>query len=202
MYFASMIVLESGEVLAYPGVDSHDHILQKSNKSKKEEFCKIEINPIENKPFSEWKIKRVFDTIPELLSEKGLFPEWFGPLHRIMVYSVLDNLLKDEAKGFIIDRELSKETIFRRNGLLHRQNGPALIVNYSCGSIWEQYYLNGKRHRIVGPASIFYNENRKIIGEDYYIDGKLHRTNGPATWTRCSESEFYEILPKWEVYES
>lgn len=81
------------------------------------------------------------------------------------------------------------------NGLLHRENGPALIRNHKKSWFREgllhrdeyegpavlydngdfEYYYKGKRHRSNNlPALIFSNYKY------YYYKGKLHRDNGPA----------------------
>jgi hypothetical protein len=57
------------------------------------------------------------------------------------------------------------------NGKLHRLDGPAII--YPDGS--EYYYLNGKCHRVDGPAIIYANGSQY-----YYLNSKLHRADGPA----------------------
>lgn len=45
------------------------------------------------------------------------------------------------------------------------------IEVYTSGKIkYEYYYLNGKIHRIDGPAQIFYFESGKIQYEGYYIN--------------------------------
>lgn len=53
---------------------------------------------------------------------------------------------------------------------LHCENGPA--VEYCTGN--KSWYVNGKRHRLDGPA--IEHEN----GESWYVNGKRHRVDGPA----------------------
>ena len=43
---------------------------------------------------------------------------------------------------------------------------------YDYGKYW---YLNGKRHRIDGPAIEWANGSK-----NWYLNGKYHRTDGPA----------------------
>jgi len=57
------------------------------------------------------------------------------------------------------------------NGLLHREDGPAII--FSHGTL--EYFLNGEIHREDGPAIIFSHGRL-----DYYLNGKRHREDGPA----------------------
>ena len=67
------------------------------------------------------------------------------------------------------------------NGKFHRIGGPAVIRYYNDGPVcYKEYYLNGKLHRIDGPAVIGYNDNDSLGLEEYYINDKRHRTNGPA----------------------
>lgn len=67
--------------------------------------------------------------------------------------------------------QISGKLEFRRNGQLHRKNGPAVIAEGLC----EEYWLHGKRHREDGPAIV------QADGvEEYWQDGRLHRLDGPA----------------------
>ena len=45
-----------------------------------------------------------------------------------------------------------------------------------------KYLLNNKRHRLDGPATIYYyrDSNSPILYEYYEYYGKLHRSDGPA----------------------
>jgi len=60
---------------------------------------------------------------------------------------------------------------WRVNGLLHREDGPAVEM-YNGDKAW---YLNNKQHREDGPAAIRKNGDKK-----WYLNGKLHREDGPA----------------------
>lgn len=52
----------------------------------------------------------------------------------------------------------------------HNDIGPAVTTQYG----YTAYYVNGKRHRIGGPAI-------ELDGfQAYYQDGLPHRSNGPA----------------------
>ena len=72
------------------------------------------------------------------------------------------------------------------------------IVTHSYCKEW---YANGKRHRIEGPAVIYDN------GDKYwYFEGKLHRLDGPACegidepieyfvfGKKCSSKEHHKLL--------
>ncbi len=60
------------------------------------------------------------------------------------------------------------------NGKKHRLDGPAYINKANGVTTW---FLDGNRHRIDGPAHV----NTKKDIESWYINGKLHRTDGPAS---------------------
>ena len=50
------------------------------------------------------------------------------------------------------------------------------------GVVWkEEWWLDGKKHRIGAPANIFRDRvTGEVIGEDWYFEGRLHRDDGPA----------------------
>jgi hypothetical protein len=63
---------------------------------------------------------------------------------------------------------------YKRNGKLHRTDGPALIINehkHQC-RVW---YKNGKLHRDNGPAF-----DSDLGTKIWYKNGLKHRTDGPA----------------------
>jgi len=62
----------------------------------------------------------------------------------------------------------------------HNKNGPAEIGFYD-DCIEVLYYINGEVHRINKPAIIYYNCDGLIIEEWYYIKGKCHNSVGPAS---------------------
>ena len=57
------------------------------------------------------------------------------------------------------------------NGQRHRLDGPALI--YANGH--QAWYVNGQRHRLDGPADIWANGSQA-----WYVNDQLHRLDGPA----------------------
>jgi hypothetical protein len=60
---------------------------------------------------------------------------------------------------------------WRLNGKLHRLDGPALEETNGA----KQWWLNGKLHRINGPAF-----ERADGTKEWWLNGKLHCTDGPA----------------------
>jgi antitoxin component YwqK of YwqJK toxin-antitoxin module len=60
------------------------------------------------------------------------------------------------------------------NGKYHRLDGPAFIEYYKSGNIYmEQYYLNGEFHCVNGPAIVCYKENGRFSSRKYFLFGKL-----------------------------
>ena len=57
------------------------------------------------------------------------------------------------------------------DGKLHRIDGPA-IEDANGSKYW---YLNGKLHRVDGPAVEYADGSKR-----WYLNGKLHRIDGPA----------------------
>lgn len=54
-------------------------------------------------------------------------------------------------------------TLWYKNGTLHREDGPAIV--YSNGN--ESWWLDGKRHRLNGPAI------SQMHFQEWWINGKL-----------------------------
>ena len=76
--------------------------------------------------------------------------------------------------------EDKKEYFYFKDGLYHREDGPAIIRD-DC----VRYMMYGKRHRVNGPA-IIYKEH-----VEYWIEDKLHRIDGPAIVSK--DSEYYYV---------
>ncbi len=67
-----------------------------------------------------------------------------------------------------------------RNGLIHREDGPAILIWDDHGNlICKKYVINGLSHRINGP-SIRRWENKQLKHEMYFIKGLIHREDGSA----------------------
>jgi hypothetical protein len=71
----------------------------------------------------------------------------------------------------ITDREGNIRYYLGEGYCLHREDGPAVILN-NGSKFW---YLNNKRHRLDGPANEWFNGNKS-----WWINGKRHRIDGPA----------------------
>ena len=82
--------------------------------------------------------------------------------------------------------------IWQKNGMLHRENGPA-VIRTDLSQFW---YLNGELHRTDGPA---------VICDEYqawYLNGKRHREDGPALiWENGSKYWFLnDVEIEYNVY--
>ena len=67
-------------------------------------------------------------------------------------------------------------------GQYHRVNGPA-FTNSRGVRAW---YLNGRRHRLDGPAVIWPSGR-----EEWCVDDVWHRTGGPAFTNSCGARRWY-----------
>jgi hypothetical protein len=67
-----------------------------------------------------------------------------------------------------------KAKSYKLNGRFHRLDGPAYIQYNGDGSVaFEDYAINGQWHRIDGPAYIEYNKRGSIFYEAYYLLNKI-----------------------------
>ena len=79
------------------------------------------------------------------------------------------------------------EIVYRNlNGKYHRLDGPAIKEFYSDGTLRiQEYYVNDELHRLDGPAFESFYPNGILKLQAYYVNELLHRIDGPAI------SEFY-----------
>jgi hypothetical protein len=90
--------------------------------------------------------------------------------------------LADVPKGFTGIALLPYSTVWYKNGLLHREDGPA--VQHTTGT--NEWWVNGKRHRVDGPAV-----EQADGTKEWWINGKLHREDGPAIIYETGTLEWY-----------
>ncbi|MEM1149524.1 MAG: hypothetical protein AAGI03_03070 [Pseudomonadota bacterium] len=75
------------------------------------------------------------------------------------------------------------QEIWRKNGELHRDDGPALITrDASQKTVRQEWYREGQLHRDDGPAVLIQNEF--VNAEEWYENGLLHRYWHPAKLSR------------------
>lgn len=63
-----------------------------------------------------------------------------------------------------------------KNGIFHREDGPA-IETLKGNQIW---FREGKYHRLGGPAILYIEAYESPGSKSWLVDGKLHRLDGPA----------------------
>jgi antitoxin component YwqK of YwqJK toxin-antitoxin module len=98
-----------------------------------------------------------------------------------MEYGKMTNdTLFDILKSTIIIDDVG--TYWYLNGRLHRVDGPA-GESHNGTKVW---YLNGKCHREDGPAIEHPNGSKS-----WYLNGKLHREDGPAIEHNGTRGEWY-----------
>ncbi len=74
------------------------------------------------------------------------------------------------------DGKLDK--VFVKNGVVHRENGPAHIARSLMGGDVDSYYKDGVLHRLDGPAVTIWNDGEEIYGskkpsaEEFYFNGR------------------------------
>lgn len=96
--------------------------------------------------------------------------------------------------GFTGKYEGDNFYIYYKEGLLHRNGGPA----YEQHSGYQEWHIEGLLHRINGPAVIFSNGDLH-----YYKEGKLHREDGPAIILNSGYEEYWlndKLMSKEEFY--
>lgn len=71
--------------------------------------------------------------------------------------------------------------IWHKNGVRHRDNGPAFIVTDETGKVtFQSWYQHGQKHRDNNlPAVEDFSQDK--VWQEYYQHGKYHRVGGPAT---------------------
>ena len=72
---------------------------------------------------------------------------------------------------------------YRVDGILHRENGPAII--WANG--YQEWYKEDKLHRLDGPAVIYATGD-----QEWYKEDKLHRLDGPAVIYAAGDQYWYK----------
>lgn len=69
-----------------------------------------------------------------------------------------------------------------KNGLLHREDGPAIVTNYQSGAFGycHKWFREGRLHRERGPAIIDVGEQGYPLRQEWHQNGLPHRIGGPA----------------------
>ena len=86
-------------------------------------------------------------------------------------YYIEDGSYDDENNFYHLSKRIDR-IIYKRNGVMHREGGPAVIYN-DGSEMWAQ---NGKLHREEGPAVIYSHGDY-----EHWVNGKHHCDYGPAS---------------------
>ena len=87
--------------------------------------------------------------------------------------------INDNTYSAVASMEPGKCKLYTRDGVLHREDGPAVEFTSAEGTYdngRKEWFKDGIRHREDGPA-IGSPETDDVL---YYCMGRLHRTDGPA----------------------
>lgn len=86
--------------------------------------------------------------------------------------------------------KIAHESFYELNGVLHREDGPAVIHHDEVG--YRGYYLFGQLHNVDGPAEYHeYWDACAGMPERWYLQGERHRLFGPAVDTDGEDDEWY-----------
>lgn len=108
---------------------------------------------------------------------------------------------------------------YYKNNLLHRENGPAFEYKTKSGRLSSSWYVDGKLHRIDGPAVQHANGDKewhqngllhrvdgpaidRLNVKEWYCNGKLHKEDGPAStlYTYRNEHDYDFVSYAWVMY--
>jgi antitoxin component YwqK of YwqJK toxin-antitoxin module len=74
-----------------------------------------------------------------------------------------------------------KSVEYTKDGLPHKEDGPAFISYYVNGNVQcAAWYKEGIRHRIDGPAFLDYHDDGSLREESWCRGDEFHREDGPS----------------------
>jgi hypothetical protein len=96
------------------------------------------------------------------------------------------------------DKSFSENTTYYKDGLIHREDGPAKILKNKSSytqkeRVTETWYKKGNIHRDNGPA-VQMTEDGEIIRQEWLINNTHHNFPGPAIVTK--DFEYYYFYGK------
>ena len=92
-----------------------------------------------------------------------------------------------------------KQEVYYLQGRYHRIDGPAIVSYYPSGEVkYEQYRVKGSLHRLDGPAFIRYSESGLPRSEAYYVNGHYinQRIHALRCWTSARTITKYILTNK------
>lgn len=112
--------------------------------------------------------------IKELLTHRRIYSLSKKEIRSMVALKKVIDITDKKAKrslftGVTVD---TSGVIFYRNGLIHREDGPAIIAK-NGDRFW---YFDNQLHRLGGPAELRFIDKYR----GWYNHGKLHNKNGPA----------------------
>ena len=86
---------------------------------------------------------------------------------------------------------------WRVDGKFHRVDGPAVHRWNSEGQlIYEQWRVDGKLHRVDGPARRQWNDEGQLIYEEWWVDGEeVDKSSGCDGKVVTIEGKQYRLEP-------
>jgi hypothetical protein len=189
--YMSMIAMRGGDILCFPGIDSHAEILELAKLDDSVDLlsryiAKLELVPPQgdhSAPVNQWQY-----TVDEATE-----PDWCDAGTERACRSAARKRLKIESGKYCVvyadgekvwhwagerhredgpaSEHANGEKIWYWAGKLHRADGPA-VERANGEKVW---YWAGERHREDGPAVEYANGDKA-----WYWAGKLHRDDGPV----------------------
>lgn len=107
-------------------------------------------------------------------------------------------MISGDNKNIILPAEIDIENdtykeCYYKNGLLHREDGPAIIIKKNNKLICQKYYIDGKLNNNNGPAIIEY-DNDIITKKSFYRDGLCHNDDDkPAILIYNNDKKNYHV---------
>ena len=86
------------------------------------------------------------------------------------------------------------------DGKMHRLNGPARTSYYPSGEInYLHWYSFGAFHREDGPAIISYNKDGSIFEKNWYLDGKILSKYHFTSLSKVNQMRAWELFNPSEL---
>jgi len=118
------------------------------------------------RPFAYVEIIPVQDQNPEnwdFILDERTEPKWFNSTHKSACFTALKDKLNAEKNYKVVHDDGSWEEHFKINGKYHRINGPALTIVNADGSWEEEWYKNGSRYRDGDLPGVIYADGTQFL---------------------------------------
>jgi hypothetical protein len=163
---------------------------------------RVEVTPFK----TTWKWDAMTHRIggPAVICKNGVEEYWYlGHEYSKTGYNLL---MDDMKKNIRYDVDVTEDyTTYRIDGVLHREDGPAITwadgdkswwkrgkrhredgpaIEYASGG--KEWWVNNQKHREDGPAEISGNGDKS-----WWVNGQRHREDGPAVEYANGKKEYY-----------